>query len=140
MQSIVMCILLMFALTVAPVALAQGLASSPTQDYRAGASDAYSKLKRVYGASVAWRNAYKRNAVDACRAKSGSLCASSLGLDQLAQLTLAASPQAYDSRSAQYTGGFTAVGPSKNQVREITCQDSPAYPACSGLFVGGTPS
>ena len=114
----------MFALTAAPVALAQGLESSPTHDYRAGASSAFSKLKRVYGASVSWRNAYKLNAVSACRANRGSLCAPSLDLDQLAQLQLAASPQAYDSRSAQSTGGFNAVGPPKDQVREMTCQDS----------------
>jgi hypothetical protein len=83
------------------------------------------RTPQVYAGSKAWRKAFAaaadRQAV--CARSGKSLCAadSQQSASQRAQLLVATSPQAYDARSAAMAGGFSAVGPPKDQQACTAC-------------------
>jgi hypothetical protein len=105
---------LMLALQ-APIALGQGIKPNPKATV--GASTSFRALQMVYGGSKSFKNAYRLRRAGACMNKRGSLCSSGLGDDEQAQLLMATSPQRYDAREPSQTGGFSAVGKVKAQVR-----------------------
>ena len=93
---------------------AQGLDFDPRASL--GASSLQQQLTEVYKNSVAWKRALASSPADACSDRAGSLCASRGGsLQATAQLLVASSPQAFDARQPGHMGGFSAVGPVKDQ-------------------------
>jgi hypothetical protein len=98
----------------------QGLARSPYHTSSVAASNAgMARLRQVDLNSAAWRRAYRTAATVACSSRSGSLCSASATPEERAQLTMATSPQKYDSRNGMV--GFSAVGPVKDQGACNTC-------------------
>lgn len=89
-----------------------------------GASSVQQRLENLYGASKAWRDSFAKDAQRSqCSAAAGSLCAShGQTVEQAAQLLMATSPRAFDARSSSQNGGFSAVGPPKDQGGCSACE------------------
>lgn len=101
---------LLLASSWAPLTAAQGLTYDPQE--RLGASSSFQSLASMYAKSKAWRAAFKQApAAVFSYSNRGSLCGPSASADEVAQLLLATSPRAYDSRRPEQAGGFAAVDP-----------------------------
>eukprot|EP00877_Chromochloris_zofingiensis_P008321 jgi/Chrzof1/3742/Cz13g07080.t1 len=101
----------------------QGLLIDKNKSANLGASSVYESFKQQYGASKAWKYAWKRNPKEACSKSSGSLCSSNS--DKLSesyfQLLMATSPAIFNARDPSYTGGIDVMKPPKDQKPCTTC-------------------
>ena len=106
-------------------ALGQGLLPSREP---AASTETTKKLFRNYAPLKQRAAVWQRRNATSCQAHSrgrgGALCASGLSGDKdedTQLLPVVASPQVYDSRNRNHTGGYSAVGPVKNQGECSTC-------------------
>eukprot|EP00877_Chromochloris_zofingiensis_P012497 jgi/Chrzof1/7500/Cz02g26030.t1 len=100
-----------------PTAAGQGLKIDKSKSTNLGAGNVYQSFKQQYGASKAWKYAWKRNPKEACSKSSGSLCSSNNNelSDSYFKLLMATSPAAFNNRDPSYTGGVDVVKPPKDQ-------------------------
>eukprot|EP00877_Chromochloris_zofingiensis_P008315 jgi/Chrzof1/3737/Cz13g07030.t1 len=104
------------------LAAGQGLRIDDIKSTNLGASSVYQSFKQQYGASKAWRNAWKRSPKEACSRSSGSLCSSNNNDDlSYYKLLMATSPAIFNARDPSYTGGIEVMKPPKDQKPCTTC-------------------
>eukprot|EP00877_Chromochloris_zofingiensis_P009635 jgi/Chrzof1/4925/Cz15g04210.t1 len=95
----------------------QGLEIDDIKSTNLGASNVFQSFQKQYGASKAWRNAWKRSPKEACSRSSGSLCSSNSNesSESYYKLLMATSPATFNNRDPSYTGGVDVVKPPKDQ-------------------------
>eukprot|EP00877_Chromochloris_zofingiensis_P011260 jgi/Chrzof1/6388/Cz18g08140.t1 len=106
-----------------PAASGQGLLFDEKKSTNLGASSVLQSFKQQYGASKAWKYAWKRNPKQACSKSSGSLCSSSSNelSESYFRLLMATSPATFNNRDPSFTGGVDVVKPPKDQIPCKTC-------------------
>jgi hypothetical protein len=110
-------LLLLLAVSRLDVATGQGLTRPPPDAARATGTTSQ-QLRELYKRSGSWHLKYRKSRSYACRDQKGSLCAARLDNSEKAELMLATSPEAYDSRKA---GGFSAVSRVQDQSDCFAC-------------------